>query len=232
MNKYFYIISEHPTKKLDEQLESIFIHIEKTEKRNIRDSLIGIESDNQISFEIAICSDFDVAETIYQQLIKPIGINEKNSNYWFYSILNKRGLLDFISLRKYQLFSLKEFKNYEKKLINLNQYDFEYQYKQVNGVILKGKKSSFENAFVFWLNAVSKVQVDDCDFSTDLDGGTYNPINLENLKMKMKESCGNLSDYIDFDRFVSAIEVNNNSKDGCFFVELKNEYLLMDIFCP
>jgi len=98
--------------------------------------------------------------------------------------------------------------------------------------VIKGKKSDFKSAFNFWVNSVTKIVNDNFEIDADLDGGTYNPITLKTLEKLIENSCGRLASYLEKDKFISAIELQNNSeKSGCYFVETTDEYYLIDVHC-
>lgn len=218
LREKYYIIAENPKIGLENALHKIEVN---------ENSITNIGN-----IEVLELSNYVKAKAIHWKLVQPLGVNNPDTNYWYYILLNKTGFQEYKDLRDKQLFTLKDLMNSSKEKIDLNKLTIKKRLLYGGGVI-SGKKEDFDSAFNFWVNSVTKIINEKFDINADLFGGTYNPISLKTLEVLVGNACGSLSDYLNAENFVSAIEMDNNFKDsGCFFVETKEEFYLIDVFCP
>ncbi|PHN06995.1 hypothetical protein [Flavilitoribacter nigricans] len=175
--------------------------------------------------------NYEDAQKVYQKIVQPLGLNNPDTNYWNFLLLNEIGFKEYIELKDDQKFTLQDLRNKEEEIIDLTKLVVQTK-EPFGGGVIKGNKSEFTSPFNFWVNSVTKIIKDNFEIDADLYGGTYNPISLSTLEKLVTGSCGSLNLYLNTKEFVSAIELQNNSKkSGCFFVETENDYFLIDIHC-
>ena len=99
--------------------------------------------------------NYEDAWNFYQKIIQPLELNNSDSNYWNYILLNEIGFKEFIELRENQKFNLQNLKNKEDEKIDLTKLEIQRK-EPFGGGVIKGKKNDFKATFNFWVNSVTK----------------------------------------------------------------------------
>ena len=219
----YFIVSEHPDKTLDGALHEV------------AEGPFPCVREREPAIEVATLPARDLAWQVYMKLVQRQEPNPERNNGWFMTLLSPVGLEEFRALRAGQAFVRQDLQRYDRGLIDLERARLRYQHRGMNGVALVGARGDFASAWVFFLNAAAKF---DAELGTDspelLDGGTFNPVSLATLDRSLRESCSRASLHFEPEAFVAAIQLDHSilHSSGCFFVETREDYLLLDLHCP
>lgn len=220
-----YLISTHPARDFEDRIRFVL-----GEERAAKIQVEWLAADE---VEVAAFPESETALKVYKFVIYRSEKYPESDSYWHYRLLDENAFLEFKTLNKSQLFGLLEMSKVNVPELKLNDFGLTYQFRGMNGTVMKAEQRAYSSAIDFWVNAIQKLQLDQLDVSVDLYGGSYNPVSVSSMENTISSACGVLSSYLDPDTVVSVIDINHGSRGtACFFVETQQEYFVIDLCCP